>query len=72
MFKVGDKAKILNPDIETQDELLEPKTVNLLKELNFIGTVTQVEDELTYVGFAHENLGWVTQVFKEDEIEVVQ
>lgn len=72
MFKVGDRVKVLNPNINEQDELLEAETINLLKTLNFIGTVTQIENGLNYVGFAHENLGWVTQVFKEDEIEVVQ
>lgn len=69
MFKVGDVVKIKNPDLEEKGELLSPETINLLKTLDFTGTVTKVEDDLFFVGFAHEQLGWVTQVFKEDEIE---
>lgn len=72
MFKIGDRVKVLNPNTNEQDELLESETINLLKKLDFIGIVTQIENDLNYVGFAHETLGWVTQVFKEDEIEVVQ
>ena len=72
MVKVGDKVKIINPDVEEQGELLAPETINLLKALDFTGVVTQLQDDLVYVGFAHEKLGWVTQVFREDEIEVVQ
>lgn len=72
MVEVGDKVKIKNPDVKEQGELLSAETINLLKELDFTGTVTQVQDVLIYVGFAHEKLGWVTQVFKPDEIEVVK
>lgn len=72
MFKIGDRVKIKNPDIEEQGELLSPETINLLKTVEFIGTVTKLEDDLTFVGFAHESLGWVTQVFKAEEIEVVK
>lgn len=72
MFKIGDRVKIKNPDIEEQGELLSPETINLLKTVEFIGTVTKLEDNLTFVGFKHEKLGWVTQVFKTEEIEVVK
>ena len=72
MFKIGDRVKIKNPDIEEQGELLSPETINLLKTVDFIGTVTKLEDDLTFVGFKHEKLGWVTQVFKEDEIEGIE
>lgn len=72
MFNIGDKVKNINPNIEEQGELLAPETINLLKALDFTGVVTQLQDDLVYVGFAHETLGWVTQVFQEDEIEVVQ
>jgi len=68
MFKVGDKVKIKNPNVEAQGELLSPEAINILKEVDFTGTVTKVEDDLIFVGFVHDQLGWVTQVFKEDEI----
>lgn len=72
MFEIGDKVKIKNPDIEEQDELLSSETINLLKALDFTGVVTQVQDDLIYVGFSNENSAWITQVFKADEIEVTQ
>jgi hypothetical protein len=73
MLKVGDKARVKNPDLETKDEVLEQNTVDILEELNFIGEVTQVQDGLFYLGFkSKEGRGWLTQVFKEEEIEEVK
>lgn len=73
MFKVGDKVKIKDPDVQVQDELLEKEAIDILKELSFIGEVSQVQEGLFYVGFkSGKGLGWVTQVFKEDEIEVAK
>lgn len=72
MFKDGDKVKIKNPDVEAKGEMLSPETVNLLKTVDFTGTVTKIEEDLFFVGFAHEQLGWVTQVFKEEEIEGIE
>lgn len=72
MFKVGDKVKVKNPDLTEQDELLSIETIAVLKALNFTGAITQIEDDLYFVGFAHDKLGWVTQVFKADEIEGVK
>ena len=69
MVKVGDLVKVKSPVIEEQGEMLSSETINLLKTVDFTGTVTKVEDELVFVGFTHEKLGWVTQVFKEEEIE---
>ena len=54
MAKAGDKVKIKNPETKEQGELLSAETINLLKELDFTGAVTQVQDGLIYVGFAHE------------------
>lgn len=72
MFKIGDTVRIKNPQLEEQGELLAPETINLLKAVNCTGEVSQVQDGLFYVGFKHDKLGWVTQVFKEDEIEGVK
>ena len=41
MFNIGDKVKIINPNVEEQGELLAPETINLLKALDFTGVVTQ-------------------------------
>ena len=72
MFKVGVVVKVKNPAVEEQGEMLSSETINLLKTVDFTGTVTKIEDELFFVGFTHEKLGWVTQVFKEEEIEEVE
>lgn len=73
MFKAGDKVKIKDPDVQIQDELLEKEAIDILKERNFIGEVSQVQEGLFYVGFKSEKgLGWVTQFFKENEIEVAK
>lgn len=72
MFEVGDLVKVKNPSVEEQGEMLSSETINLLKTVDFTGTITKVEDELFFVGFTDEKLGWVTQVFKEEEIEEVE
>ena len=71
MHKIGDKVKVKHPDVEAKGELLSVETIDLLKKLDFTGFITQVKDGLYFVGFADEKLGWVTQVFKADEIERV-
>lgn len=71
MFKVEDKVKIKDTKLAVQDELLSEETLNVLKAVDFIGIVTQVQDNLYYVAFIDKNDNWVTQVFKENEIEKV-
>lgn len=70
-MKLGNKVKIVNPTTDIDDGFLEQETINILKSLDFIGEITQIQDDLYYVGFKNEN-GWVTQVFKESEIEVIR
>lgn len=71
-FEVGDNVRIKNPDMQVKDEMLSKETIAVLEALNFEGTITQTQDGLFYVGFVHNQLGWVTQVFEEDEIERVE
>lgn len=71
MFKVEDIVKIKDTKLMAQDELLSEETLNVLKAVDFTGTITQVQDNLYYVGFIDKNDNWVTQVFKENEIEGV-
>lgn len=71
MFKVEDKVKIRDTNLVAQDELLSEETLHVLKAVDFTGTVTQVQDNLFYVGFVDKNNSWVTQVFEENEIEKV-
>lgn len=72
MLNVGDKVRIKNPDIEEQGELLSKETISVLKSTDFTGEISQIQDGLNYVGFIDKNNNWVTQVFKDDEIEVVK
>lgn len=69
-MKLGDKVRILNPKMVAEDDLLQEETIDILKVLDFIGEITQIQNELYYVGFKKENT-WVTQVFKASEIEVI-
>lgn len=69
-FKVGTKIKRKDTNLEAVGGKLEPETVRVLKACNFTGEISQVQDGLVYVGFKSAN-GWVTQVFKPEEIEVI-
>lgn len=71
-MEIGYKVKIKNPPTEAKGDMLSEEAVNLLKTLDYTGVITKIEDNLCFVGFAHETLGWVTQVFKAEEIEVVE
>lgn len=71
MVKVEDKVKIRDTNLVAQDELLSEETLHVLKAVDFTGMITQVQDNLFYVGFVDKDDNWVTQVFKENEIEKV-
>lgn len=71
MFNIGDTVKVKNPDNEIKDDLLSAEALDILTNLDFTGKVTQIQDGLHYVGFINED-GWITQVFKEEEIERVE
>lgn len=70
MFEVGQKVKRKNTDLAEKWDFLNSEAIAILQACNFIGTVDQIQDGLYYVGFKHED-GWVTQVFKEEELELV-
>lgn len=72
VYEVGDEVRIKNPDIQAKDEMLSKETIALLEKLDFEGVVTQVQGKRFYVSFVHNQLGWVTQVFKADEIERIE
>lgn len=72
MFNVGDKAKIKSTNTKEQGELLSAETIKVLEDTNFTGEVTQIQDGLIYVGFVDSKKNWVTQVFREEELEVVR
>lgn len=70
-IKVEDTVEIKNPEIEVQGEMTNPTTVQILKDCKCRGKVTQIQDGLVYVGFV-TNDGWVTQVFKPEELQEVK
>lgn len=69
MFEVGEKVRIKEIDLEENGELLSRETIDVLESVDFRGEVTQKKDGLFYVGFVDAAGRWLTQVFKEDEIE---
>ena len=71
MFEVGQKVKRKNTDLAEKYDFLNSEAIKVLQGCNFIGTIDQIQDDLYYVGFKHDG-AWVTQVFKEDELELVQ
>lgn len=70
-MKLQDKVKIKNVNKMLEDSTLEKEAKEILTEVNFIGEVTKVEDEIYFVGFKNSK-GWVTKGFKKDEIEVIK
>lgn len=68
MFKVGDRVEKINKDTTPRGLILTAETIKVLKECNFKGHVSQVQDGLVYVGFKATS-GWITQVFKPEEIK---
>lgn len=71
MFNEGDIVKIVDTNKLESDELLEKEALQIIKESNYTGEVTKIEDGIYFVGFMND-LGWVTQGFKADEIQEVK
>lgn len=71
MFNEGDIVKIVDTNKIESDETLEKEALQIIKESNYTGKVTKVEDGIHFVGFMND-LGWVTQGFKADEIQEVK
>lgn len=64
IVKVKDIKKLEN------DEQLEGSALSIIKENDYTGEITKIEDGINFVGFRND-VGWVTQGFKNEEIEVV-
>lgn len=64
IVRVKDVKKLEN------DEQLEDSALNIMKENDYTGEITKIEDGINFVGFRNDT-GWVTQGFKDEEIEVV-
>ena len=71
MFKVGDKVKVVDVEKVKNDDLLEDPALKIIQKNDFMGEVTEIMDDIYLVSFKNE-LGWVTQGFKADEIQEVK
>lgn len=69
-MKQGDKVIRKDKNLEPQGMRLSSEVITVLKECNFKGEVTQIQDGLIYVAFRTKN-AWITQVFKPEELEVL-
>lgn len=70
-INIKDTVEIKNPNIEEQGEMMNPTTISILVGCKYQGEVTQVQDGLIYVSFISD-AGWVTQVFKPEELQEVK
>lgn len=76
MFKKEQRVKPMNTDQVLNDQLLSASARQIIQAANCVGTVTQVKVEddgraLNYV--TYEGCGGiVTQVYRDEEIEVAE
>lgn len=76
MFKVDQKVTPVNIDNVLNDTLLNTSSRQIIQGANCIGTITQVQPDpegktLNYVTYTTTN-GKVTQVYRDNEIEVAK
>lgn len=76
MFKKGQRVKPKNTDQVLNDQLLSASARQIIQAANCVGTITQikVEDDgraLNYVTYEGSG-GIVTQVYRDEEIEVAE
>lgn len=67
-YKKGQKVKISDVEATEKDELMDKEALEIIKKSNFTGNITKIVDGIHFVGFKND-LGWVTQGFKNDEIQ---
>ena len=71
MFKQGDTVRIADIEATKNDDLMDKEALKIIEKSDFTGDITKVEDGIYFVGFSND-LGWVTQGFKENEIQAVE
>lgn len=69
-MKLNDNVKVKDTPKIDNDQTLESNALSIIKKSNYQGVVTKISDGIFFVGFKND-LGWVTQGYKSDEIEVV-
>lgn len=70
-FTIGQTVEIVDTDAVVGDEHLEQSALAIISSNNYKGKVTKIVDDIYFVGFKN-NLGWVTQGYKENEIRGVE
>ncbi|MCZ2260612.1 hypothetical protein [Sporosarcina sp. G11-34] len=69
-MKINDEVKIKDNNKVKNDPHLEDRALIIIAENNYKGVITKIVDGIHFVGFKND-LVWVTQGFKTNEIEVV-
>ena len=70
-IKLEDIVEIINPELKEDGEMTNASTISIIEDCKYRGKVTQIQDGLVYVAFVTD-AGWVTQVFKPEEIKEVE
>lgn len=70
-MKLNDIARVINKSNIDNDQTLESNALSIIKASNYQGAITKISDGIFFVGFKDDK-GWVTQGYKEKEIEVVK
>lgn len=71
MFELGQKVQIADVAKTKNDKFIESHALTIMETSNFKGEITKIEDGIHFVGFKND-IGWVTQGFKSDEIKEVK
>lgn len=69
-MEIGNVVKVKDIEALKKDEQLEEHALKIIEENEFTGEITKIEEGINFVGFRND-LGWITQGFKDSEIEVV-
>lgn len=70
-FNLKDKVTVVDTKKIKNDIHLEEDAFRIIEKSNYTGEVTKIENGINFVGFKND-LGWVTQGFKDNEIKGVK
>ena len=67
-YSVGDRVSIIDEGKVRSDVYLEESALDIIKKNRYKGEVTKIVDDVYFVGFKND-LGWVTQGYKANELK---
>ena len=67
-MELGQKVRAVDIEKQKNDPHLTESSLRIIAKSDFVGEVTQLQDNLVYVSYKND-LGWVTQVFKPEEVK---